>query len=164
VIDQVSQLAKAILYENNYKKRVQKILEFVQNYINKEILKMEYLFENGNEENQGKYVDLKRARTIVNNDINTLTKIVNMMEQIESMYYENKKNTEDVNTNVHVEHKGINLDDLETSSDSTEEDEVNKFYEIYSMEENDLAPEFDEVIDDDDDTYGFSHKRKNGKH
>jgi hypothetical protein len=54
-MDQVSQLAKTILYENNYKKRVQKILEFVQNYINKEILKMEYLFENGNEKNQGKY-------------------------------------------------------------------------------------------------------------
>jgi hypothetical protein len=82
-----------------------------------------------------------------------------MTEQIESMYYENRINTEDVNTNVHVEHKGINLDDLDTSSDSAEEDEVNEFYEVYSMEEDDLTPEFDSDV-----IYGFSYKRKHGKH
>jgi hypothetical protein len=49
-MNQTSQLTKEILSENNYKERVQKILEFVQNYLNKETLKMKYLFDKLNEE------------------------------------------------------------------------------------------------------------------
>jgi hypothetical protein len=48
-MDPIAQLTKDILSENNYKERVQKILEFVQNYFNKKILKIVYLIDELNE-------------------------------------------------------------------------------------------------------------------
>jgi hypothetical protein len=171
-MDQATQLTKAILSENNYKERVQKILEFVQNYLNKEILKMEYLFDKLNEEGdienqekQEKYVDLKKARLLVSHDIKTLMKIIEMTEQMENKSFESMGYTEDVKTNVDDEDKADlkELIDLDTTSETTEDHE---FFNIpYDVDDDvDDIQEFDDT-DEDDDTYGFIyHKRKNGKH
>jgi hypothetical protein len=175
-MDQTSQLTKAILSENNYKERVQEILEFVQNYLNEEILKMEYLFDKLNEEgdienqeNQEKYTNLKKVRLLVDHDIKSLMKIIDMAEQMEDKSFESMGYTEDVKTNVDDEDKADlkELIDLDTSSDTRGEED---FYEIYSLDEDDDIPEFGEEMDeheneDVDDTYGLGyHKRKNGKH
>jgi hypothetical protein len=169
---QIVQITKAILSENNYKERLQKILEFVQNYFNKKVLKMEYLIDELNEkgdmdskdskENQEKYVNLKKARMLVNHDINALMKIIDMVEQMDDKSFENMEYTEDVKTNVNDGNK-VDLDDLDTTSETTEDHE---YYDIpYDVNDDvDDIQEFDE-IDEDDDTYGFSyHKRKNGKY
>jgi hypothetical protein len=153
-MDQVTQLTKAILSENNYKERVQKILEFVQNYLNKEILKMEYLVDELNEkgdldskdskENQEKYVDLKRARNLMNHDINALMKMFDMVEHIDDeslSSFENHGYTDDNDDNANLHE----LVELESSSDTTEEEDI---YDVYSFDEDDNIPEFGEEMDE----------------
>jgi hypothetical protein len=106
-------------------------------------------------------VNLKKARTLVSHDINALMKIIDMVEQMDDKSFESMGYTEDVKTNVDDEDKAdlYELVELDTTSETTEEDE---FYDI-SYDDDDI-PEFGEM-DEDDDTYGFSHhKRKNGKH
>jgi hypothetical protein len=135
---------------------------------------MEYLFDKLNEEgdienqenqeNQEKYPNLKKARLLVDHDIKSLMKIINMAEQMEDKSFESMGYTEDMKTKVDDEDKADfkELIDLDTTSETTEDHE---FYDIsYDVDDIDDIQEFDD-IDEDDDTYGFSfHKRKNGKH
>jgi hypothetical protein len=105
------------------------------------------------------------VRLLVDHDIKTLMKIIDIAEQMEDNSFESMGYTEDVKTNVDDEDKADfkELIDLDTTSETTEDHEL--FDIPYDVDDDvDDIQEFDD-IDEDDDTYGFSfHKRKNGKH
>jgi hypothetical protein len=111
-------LANTILEEDLCELRILQMMDFLQNYFDKRILKMEKLIENKKEINQDKYTKFKRARDCIYNDMIRFRSMAEKIEQMESEAEENKCDEEKKEENKEV---------LEIDSDSSSissEDEI----------------------------------------